>query len=144
MNNGQDVHQNTTRNGYRSAFNRLLAEGDTAVYYLNGSGKLGGPIATDFQAQAGPIAGCHVSNYAFAAFAHYIGVSSSLLETLIDIQPTLKTDWPINISPDRTRWNAFLTTSSRLRMLKQSLRFTIPPLLRMVRKLSSIRVADYT
>ena len=78
MNNGQDVHQNTTRNGYRTAFNRLLAEGDTGVYYLNGSGKLCGPIATDFQAQAGPIAGCHVSNYAFAAFAHYIGVSPSL------------------------------------------------------------------
>ena len=57
MSNSQDVHQNTTRNGYRSAFNRLLAEGDDAVYYLNGSGKLGGPVATDFQAQAGPIAG---------------------------------------------------------------------------------------
>ena len=73
MNNGQDVHQNSTRNGYRSAFNRLLAEGDTGVYYLNGSGKLGGPISSDFQAQAGPIAGCHVSNLAFTAFAHYIG-----------------------------------------------------------------------
>jgi hypothetical protein len=73
MNNGQDVHQNSTRNGYRSAFNRLVAEGDTAVHYLNGSGKLGGPIATDFAAQSGPIAGCHVSNLAFTAFAHYIG-----------------------------------------------------------------------
>jgi hypothetical protein len=61
MSNSQDVHQNTTRNGYRSAFNRLLAEGDDAVYYLNGSGKLGGPVATDFQAQAGPIAGAGTS-----------------------------------------------------------------------------------
>ena len=91
MNNDQDVHQNTTRNGYRTAFNRLLLEGDTSIYYLNGSGKLGGPIATDFQAQAGPIAGTHVSNYAFSAFAHYIGVSPGLVETLADIKPTLRT-----------------------------------------------------
>lgn len=30
-------------------------------------------IATDFEAQAGPIAGVHVGNYAFTRFAKYIG-----------------------------------------------------------------------
>jgi hypothetical protein len=73
MSNSRGVGQNSTRNGYRSAFNRLISEGVTGVYYLNGSGKLGGPIDSDFQAQSGPIAGCHVSNYAFSAFAHWIG-----------------------------------------------------------------------
>jgi len=41
----------------------LLAGGDTGVFYLNGSGKLGGPIASDFEAQAGPIGGCHVGDF---------------------------------------------------------------------------------
>lgn len=65
----RSAHQNGTRNGYRAAFNRVVAEGDAGVYYLNGSLKLGGPIATDFEAQAGPIAGVHVSNFAFRHFA---------------------------------------------------------------------------
>jgi hypothetical protein len=42
------------------------------VFYLNGSGKLGGPIATDFEAQVGAIAGTHVSNFAFRHFAEYV------------------------------------------------------------------------
>ena len=67
------LSQNVTRNGYRQAVNKLVAEGEKGVYYLDGSGKLGGSIATDFEAQAGPIAGCHVSNFAFKHFATYIG-----------------------------------------------------------------------
>lgn len=34
--------ENNTRNGYRTAYNRVIAEGDTKVFYLNGSMKLGG------------------------------------------------------------------------------------------------------
>ena len=46
--------ENSTRNAYRRAYNRVIADGDKGVFYLNGSLKLGGLIATDFEAQAGP------------------------------------------------------------------------------------------
>ena len=65
--------QNGTRNGYRAAYNKLLADGVKVVWYLDGSGKLGGPTATDFEAQVGAVAGVHVSDFAFAHFAQYIG-----------------------------------------------------------------------
>ncbi len=70
--NGMDK-QAGTRNGYRAAYARIQSEGDTGVYYLNGSGKMGGPIATDIEAQAGPVAGVHVTDFAFWHFARYVG-----------------------------------------------------------------------
>eukprot|EP00040_Diaphanoeca_grandis_P025499 m.141305 g.141305 ORF g.141305 m.141305 type:complete len:818 (-) comp30178_c0_seq1:182-2635(-) len=90
--------ENKTRNGYRNAYNHLIEDGDMSVFYLNGSLKLGAPIATNFEAQAGAIAGVHVSNFAFMRFAHYIGdmVSSVLNGTAskgqkVDILPTTPT-----------------------------------------------------
>eukprot|EP00041_Stephanoeca_diplocostata_P023196 m.565100 g.565100 ORF g.565100 m.565100 type:complete len:818 (+) comp22240_c0_seq1:34-2487(+) len=64
--------QNLTRNGYRKAFNRLVAEHVDGVYFLNGSGKLGGPLATDFEAQTSAVGGVHVTDYAFTHFAEWI------------------------------------------------------------------------
>ena len=33
---GEQLSENRTRNGYRSAYNKLIDEGDSAVFYLNG------------------------------------------------------------------------------------------------------------
>jgi len=52
-----------------------VTEGDKGIFYLNGSKKLGGLIADDFEAQAGPIAGVHVGDYAFRHFAESVAAS---------------------------------------------------------------------
>lgn len=97
--------ENQTRNGYRSAFNKVLAEGDTGVYYLNGSGKLGGPLATDFEAQVGAVGGVHVSNYAFHHFATYIGDKvMSILNGTADTEPVeLLQETPAPPKPPRNQ-----------------------------------------
>ena len=55
MNIAGQLQENRTRNGYRTAYNQLIGEGDSSVFYLNGSEKLGSPIATDFEAQIGAV-----------------------------------------------------------------------------------------
>lgn len=49
--------ENSTRAGYRAAFNRLVKEGVEGVYYLEGDGKFGGDIEIDFEAQVGAVCG---------------------------------------------------------------------------------------
>ena len=62
---------------------------DPHLFYLNGSLKLGGPIATDFEARSGAIGGTHVSNYAFTHFATYIGAKAQgILNGSISIRMT--------------------------------------------------------
>ena len=69
---GNGFNQNATRNGYRQAFNQLLAEGDRQLYYLPGDLKFGAPVDSSFQAQVSAVNGVHptsLANYRMATYA---------------------------------------------------------------------------
>eukprot|EP01079_Euglenida_sp_SAG-EU17-18_P003468 gene3468-3934_t len=64
--------QNNTREAYRRAYNALLlAQNIPGVFYGQGAGKLGGPLATDFEAQIATCAGVHPTSLGHKHMALY-------------------------------------------------------------------------
>jgi hypothetical protein len=59
INPATEAKQNQTREAYRRAYNQLLSEGQGGVYYGEGTLKLGGPMASYYEAQVGTCAGVH-------------------------------------------------------------------------------------
>ena len=66
------LQQNQTREAYRRAYNQLLAEGMAGVFYGDGARKLGGPIATFYEAQIGTCAGVHPVSLGLKHMARFV------------------------------------------------------------------------
>ena len=66
------LQQNQTREAYRRAYNQLLAEGTTGLFYGDGALKLGGPIATFYEAQIGTCAGVHPVSLGLKHMARFV------------------------------------------------------------------------
>ena len=66
------LKQNQTREAYRRAYNQLLDEGVTGLYYGEGALKLGGPMASFYEAQVGTCAGVHPVSLGLKHMARYV------------------------------------------------------------------------
>lgn len=66
------LQQNQTREAYRRAYNQLLSEGMQGLFYGDGTLKLGGPIATFYEAQIGTCAGVHPVSLGLKHMARYV------------------------------------------------------------------------
>ena len=66
------LQQNQTREAYRRAYNQLLAEGMAGVYYGEGALKLGGPMATFYEAQISTCSGVHPVSLGLKHMARFV------------------------------------------------------------------------
>lgn len=64
--------QNQTREAYRRAYNQLLSEGLRGVFYGDGALKLGGPMATYYEAQIATCSGVHPVSLGLKHMARYV------------------------------------------------------------------------